>query len=404
MNEKAIPFRQIEPGVIITQGRGGQAITQDVAGNIFLTTQNKTGSNQTTLSVSDSISSILISNGEISSIIETRSPFSSNNFNTINFNSTSVSQIQVIKPTFPSSQSLDITVDILPTSSVTSSIQTQVVEEPKSNKEIELSFLPETEDIIFSPLYDENIIGIPLIRTEPLSLGFITIEGISFNENNIPNVNGYICGKIKNNKKTFRDIFIDIVNNFEGGYFNTIMFEDGRLPPDDPNRSKYKNSGETLFGIDRITGPKTEAALKFWKYVDSLKPNGKSKWKYLSHGPENNKAELYKLGAKILEPKYIQKWNNIPSNLRKIIESDGRLHTALAYGVWNGDLYYNKYIELITAEYNNGITNPIELLKKHIEHRKDVNKYFPKKPPHAKNILRTGGFAVEKTTGLNCTR
>jgi hypothetical protein len=404
MNEKAIPFRQIEPGVIITQGRGGQAITQDVAGNIFLTTQNKTGSNQTTLSVSDSISSILISNGEISSIIETRSPFSSNNFNTINFNSTSVSQIQVIKPTFPSSQSLDITVDILPTSSVTSSIQTQVVEEPKSNKEIELSFLPETEDIIFSPLYDENIIGIPLIRTEPLSLGFITIEGISFNENNIPNVNGYICGKIKNNKKTFRDIFIDIVNNFEGGYFNTIMFEDGRLPPDDPNRSKYKTSGETLFGIDRINGSKTEAALKFWKYVDSLKPNGKSKWKYLSHGPENNKAELYKLAARILEPKYIQKWNNIPSNLRKIIESDGRLHTALAYGVWNGDLYYNKYIELITAEYNNGITNPIELLKKHIEHRKDVNKYFPKKPPHAKNILRTGGFAVEKTTGLNCTR
>jgi hypothetical protein len=133
MNEKAIPFRQIEPGVIITQGRGGQAVIQDAAGNIFLTTQNKTGSNQTTLSVSDSISSILISNGETSSIIETRYPFSSNNFNTINFNPTSISQIQVIKPTFPLSQSLDVTVDILPTSSVTSSVHTQVVEEPKSN-------------------------------------------------------------------------------------------------------------------------------------------------------------------------------------------------------------------------------------------------------------------------------
>jgi hypothetical protein len=176
MNEKAIPFRQIEPGVIITQGRGGQAVIQDAAGNIFLTTQNKTGSNQTTLSVSDSISSILISNGETSSIIETRSPFSSNNFNTINFNPISVSQIQVIKPIFPSPQSLDVTVDILPTSSVTSSVQTQIVEEPKSNKEIELSFLPESEDIIFSPLYDYNILG-------------LEAESYSFLENNFTPLN-----------------------------------------------------------------------------------------------------------------------------------------------------------------------------------------------------------------------
>jgi len=190
MNEKAIPFRQIEPGVIITQGRGGQAVIQDAAGNIFLTTQNKTGSNQTTLSVSDSISSILISNGETSSIIETRYPFSSNNFNTINFNPTSISQIQVIKPTFPLSQSLDVTVDILPTSSVTSSVQTQVVEEPKSNKEIELSFLPETEDIIFSPLYDENIIGTPLKLITSLISSFETLDNASPAENGSNNING----------------------------------------------------------------------------------------------------------------------------------------------------------------------------------------------------------------------
>jgi hypothetical protein len=402
--EQNIQPRLLEPGYNIIQGRGGQALVLDVVGNMFLTSPNKPNEQQSELSIDKSVSSIAIM-VNTGSIINTFKKYPSENFNTINQDQNIEENkviIQSVQPT--ASSDLNVAVDVLPTSSVTSSVQTQVVEKPKSNKEIEVLFLPETEDIIFSPLYDENIIGIPLIRTEPLSLGFITIEGISFNENNTPNVNGYICGKIKNNKKTFRDIFIDIVNNFEGGYFNTIMFEDGRIPSDDPNRSKYKTSGETLFGIDRINGPQTEAALKFWKYVDSLKPNGKSKWEYLSHGPENNKAELYKLGAKILEPKYIQKWNNIPSNLRKIIESDGRLHTALAYGVWNGDLYYNKYIELITAEYNNGITNPTELLKKHIEHRKDVNKYFPKRPPHAKNILKTGGFAVEKTTGLNCTR
>jgi hypothetical protein len=402
--EQNIQPRLLEPGYNIIQGRGGQAIVLDVVGNMFLTSPNKPNEQQSELSIDKSVSSIAIM-VNTGSIINTFKKYPSENFNTINQDQNIEENkviIQSVQPTL--SSNLNVAVDILPTSSVTSSVQTQVVEEPKSNKEIELSFLPETEDIVFSPLYDENITGIPIIRTEPLSLGFVTIEEISFNENSIPNVNGYICGKIKNNKKTFRDIFIDIVNNFEGGYFNTIMFEDGRIHPDDHNRSKYKNSGETLFGIDRNNGPQGEAALKFWKYVDSLKPNGNPRWNYLSHGPENNKAELYKLAAKILEPDYIQKWNNIPSNLRKIIESDGRLHTALAYGIWNGDLYYNKYIELITSEYNNGIINPAELLKKHIEHRKDVNKYFPNIKPHAKNILRTGGFVVEKTTGLNCTK
>lgn len=161
MNEKAVPHRIIEPGVVVTQGRGGQAIIQDVTGNIFLTTQNRTGSNQTTLSVSDSISSILISNGETSSIIETRSPFSSNNFNTINYGSTSISQVQITKTVFPLPQPLDVTVDISPTSSkpITSSIQQDVTQSVISLQD-QLLFLPDVEDIIYSPLYDNSIIGL----------------------------------------------------------------------------------------------------------------------------------------------------------------------------------------------------------------------------------------------------
>ena len=42
MSEKSIPSRSTEAGANILQGRGGQAIIQDVVGNILLTTQNKT--------------------------------------------------------------------------------------------------------------------------------------------------------------------------------------------------------------------------------------------------------------------------------------------------------------------------------------------------------------------------
>jgi len=405
MSEKSIPSRSTEAGANILQGRGGQAIIQDVVGNILLTTQNKTGSDQQILSVNDSISSIALLSGETPTSIDTKIEFPSDNFNTINWEQTPIGRVQVIQPVYDvtSSVSLDIAKDIIPTSSVSQSVNQQEEQQLTSIEE-QLLFLPDNETQTFQTLTDSNIVGIPLIQTEPLSLGFTVIEGISFDESSTPNVDGYTCGKIKNNKKTFKDIFVDIVNNFEGGYFSPLMYEDGRLSKNDLSKSKYKTSGETLFGIDRKQGSKEEAALKFWKYVDSLNPNGKSKWKYLSHGPENNRPKLYELAAKILEPDYIKKWNNIPSNLKKVIESDGRLHTALAYGIWNGALYYNKYIELITIEYNNGVTNSTELLKKHIEHRKNVNKYFPRIAPHAKEILKKGGFAIEKTTGLNCSK
>ena len=42
--EKSILSRLTEAGSNVIQGRGGQAIVQDIVGNIILTTQNKSGS------------------------------------------------------------------------------------------------------------------------------------------------------------------------------------------------------------------------------------------------------------------------------------------------------------------------------------------------------------------------
>lgn len=158
--EQNIQPRLLEPGYNIIQGRGGQALVLDVVGNMFLTSPNKPSEQQSELSIDKSVSSIAIM-VNTGSIINTFKKYPSENFNTINQDQNIEENkviIQSVQPT--ASSDLNIAVDVLPTSSVTSSVQTQVVEKPKSNKEIEVLFLPETEDIIFSPLYDNEIIQI----------------------------------------------------------------------------------------------------------------------------------------------------------------------------------------------------------------------------------------------------
>ena len=115
MVEKSILTKIIESGANILQGRGGQSIIQDSIGNIFLTTQNKSGSNQQSLSVKDSISSIAILNGDTPPSIDISPKYSSNNFNTINYEQIPIGGVQVIQPIY---------------NTTTSSNQSQVVPTP----------------------------------------------------------------------------------------------------------------------------------------------------------------------------------------------------------------------------------------------------------------------------------
>jgi hypothetical protein len=174
MNEKAVPHRIIEPGSVISQGRGGQAIIQDIVGNILLTTQNTTGSNQQILSINDSISSILIQNGETSSAIQTSLKFPSNNFNTINYEQTPIGGIQVIQPIYNiTTSSLNSVTDVLPTSSISQSV-IQQEESQITPIDEQLLFLPDNENQ-FSTLTDEGIEGTELEEFKYLTQGLETI-------------------------------------------------------------------------------------------------------------------------------------------------------------------------------------------------------------------------------------
>jgi hypothetical protein len=175
MSEKSIPSRSTEAGANILQGRGGQAIIQDVVGNILLTTQNKTGSDQQILSVNDSISSIALLSGETPTSIDTKIEFPSDNFNTINWEQTPIGRVQVIQPVYDvtSSVSLDIAKDIIPTSSVSQSVNQQEEQQLTSIEE-QLLFLPDSENQ-FSTITDSTIVGKPITEGDPLKVNLISL-------------------------------------------------------------------------------------------------------------------------------------------------------------------------------------------------------------------------------------
>ena len=252
-------------------------------------------------------------------------------------------------------------------------------------------------------MYDENIVGIPITEGDPLKQ-ILQILNISTSSDFKNYKSENRCNVISKDKKSFVDVFKLVVNNLEGLYFHPSMLNDGRV--EEKYRTTYQSSGETLFGLDRKTGLTDINAKKFWAKVDLFKPNGNPKWKYNTLGNLNQTQinELYNLGYKVIQPSYYTSLNKIPSGLKTIIESDGRLLFSFIYGVWNGSGWYTGYLRLLTEAYNKGITNPDDLLKKHIDDRKNPKRIYPNFNQNALNIQIKSGYDLEKLTGLNCTR
>jgi hypothetical protein len=242
MNEKSVPFKKIEPGLVISQGRGGQAIIQDVIGSIFLTTQNKTGSNQQTLSVNDSISSIALLSGEAPTSIDTKIEFPSNNFNTINWEQTPIGGVQIVQPVYKTtSSSLDVAVDILPTQSV---IQNNTEVQPQESIPFLTSSLFLDEQLLPDEeigLYDNNIVGTglklisfldsnPRFLSNPSStkIGKVIEGAYDTSEDNNPfnvigssdNWNGKIGIKQAKNSGLWFIVFNTVENGIRAGLIN----------------------------------------------------------------------------------------------------------------------------------------------------------------------------------------
>lgn len=132
-----------------------------------------------------------------------------------------------------------------------------------------------------------------------------------------------------------------------------------------------KNSGETLWGLDRKNH---EGKLddQFWSLVDTY---DKSKWNNTTTPNINSdSAEIKKLFA--LYVQIIQKDYNSFSKkfyksqaVRDLVEADGRLFFNMVYAVYNGGGYFKGLCKLMQRAYDSGTKTSDGLLKVVVDER-----------------------------------
>jgi hypothetical protein len=180
-----------------------------------------------------------------------------------------------------------------------------------------------------------------------------------------------------------------IVDNLEGGYYHPVHAYDSKTNQIKESFSIYKNSGETLYGIDRYAGnteglrkgPKNDTGVDFWNAVDAIsgygkyksiartKPTGKwdiSKypkikdkwtWNYMPKSSDKGYDTLQKNLQKYITSQYNSFFKSYFGNhpVGKLVESDGRLKFMYYRATWNGVGYFQKYANNLKTKYDSGI-------------------------------------------------
>jgi len=161
------------------------------------------------------------------------------------------------------------------------------------------------------------------------------------------------------NKQVFKRITLLVILHLEGGYFHPDMLADGRVTD-----QRYKNSGETMFGIDRLAGGSlntSKAGLKFWKIIDSL--NARKNWKWNYKGG-SHAAELKNLVVEILYDYYLKlSKQHLTAKAQKLVANDNRLLFHFIYSTWNGVGWFKKFAKKINKAVETGTTNKNKLVK-----------------------------------------
>jgi len=137
-----------------------------------------------------------------------------------------------------------------------------------------------------------------------------------------------------------------VMDNFEVGYYHPDMLKN--FKPSD--QAVLKNSGETMFGLDRMAGAqlaKYPEWKTFWDLVDNDRKT--NTWKYQYRGGKLE-IRLKELAANIMF-----KWFSYLSGKYILINSmdeianDNRLLIHFCYGCWNGEGWFQKYSKALNA-------------------------------------------------------
>jgi len=178
-----------------------------------------------------------------------------------------------------------------------------------------------------------------------------------------------------------------IIDNLEGGYYHPDMYikgaknTSGKIIPA-ISFSKYKYSGETLFGLDRHAGwnlwykskklnnnPQEnlkniyssksifvdDYALKFWTTLDKL--DARNKW------PWNYNGGIYRdmlkdLCIKMMYQYFLKNvWNKLDDKGKIFVINDNKLALNYIYSAWNGIVYSNYYNGIFNTQIAKGVTD-----------------------------------------------
>ena len=207
------------------------------------------------------------------------------------------------------------------------------------------------------------------------------------------------CNTVKKTTLDFNDLLKIIIDNIEGSYCP------GGLD------CGSKNSGETLWGLDRKNHDKSKLIDDFWKLVDEERKKSKIKWKYNYPKPNDYANSIFKTYAKIIKTDYDNFSNNSLKNsvdLKHVIESDGRLYFNMIYAVLNGAGYFDGFSKILKDKYNSGITTSDKLLRIFVDERifggYNAIKYLSNDKV-SPNLIANGGVKIEKLVGISkeCT-
>jgi len=187
------------------------------------------------------------------------------------------------------------------------------------------------------------------------------------------------------NKENFKIVTKQVVEQLEGGYYSPEMLKDGRVKD-----TRYSNSGETMFGIDRKAGGAlntSEAGKKFWAIIDNANARKTWKWNYMG-GDLHDK--LLDLVPDILFPHY----QNLSSKYlspeaAKLVESDNRLLFHFVYSTWNGAGWFQKFANKFNTAVASGEKNIEKLIQVAINSR--VNS--------GNSLIAQGGNKISKFFG-----
>lgn len=211
----------------------------------------------------------------------------------------------------------------------------RIVNSPKSQNEAVAS--PEMLTLLLNKLKQRGVSSIdlkPLIDTVKIS-------------------------KINPEGKDWNGLVNLIIDDLEGGYYHPNMLLDGRVKD-----VRYRNSGETMFGLDRKAGKSESSAYgkEFWSIIDAQNAKNKWSWNYMLNDNNELQQKLKQLVSLYIKEQYDDLSTTFLSHeARGIVNSYPPLLFNFIYATWNGRGWFNKFSDLVNKNVESGVTDPQQL-------------------------------------------